>query len=673
MKSIKRALLIIPVLISIASCNNKMSLTASFENYAMELKELNSLLSTNRIGYSLELQVNNNRQKPLTFYSDEEKIINTTYAIAGLSKEMTIEEILTPNDYFLSGDGFNVHVFSDNRELFNHNLYTSFDIRDYIVKIDNKLSTDSCFVFYINKNKIDEIIPDYGVIDDIDAALKEYGVKIKNVCFYAYFENGNISTLSMVFDEEFDKASSRTGNQVRLNYVFNGYGDNLTTLPPIETNLYLSVTPQIFNMIIEDINTVIERGQGFMFDSQVWRKTYVNELPLDECVGVLSLYNHPEYDKTIYFRDLTFDDSVNKWQFTFVGKVFEVQLNYFECTFIQPSNSIEANLNITKDSVVQEDYENRRLLFNTPANNLRIMDTDFFSLIKEIEVEGDIVNIVNHKDVYHVMTVTKYAGYKQYKDSDCAGNIYVIDKKQLEILDRYFVNTYPYNSIIDKRGNIVVSPGFGQHVSLYQYKVSERKLVKFKAERDMNYECDYLEYNADLDIVISNHQKLFGGVRPLCFVYRDGNYVFDHIITCESEGDNNGFTSFGWIYVSCNNLFVTQDGGRIVHVNDNWESCIYKTGCSNMYYSFLYQNKPFEFGFHDEEYVYAYGKIREYNDYGFAGALIGKYRYINNNIEGTTYYYNVNVVPKYVFGLVKENSIYLYNPDLDSFDIFVMP
>ena len=92
-----------------------------------------------------------------------------------------------------------------------------------------------------------------------------------------------------------------------------------------------------------------------------------------------------------------------------------------------------------------------------------------------------------------------------------------------------------------------------------------------------------------------------------------------------------------------------------------------------MYYSFLYQNKPFEFGFHDEEYVNAYGKIREYNDYGFAGALIGKYRYINNNIEGTTYYYNVNVVPKYVFGLVKENSIYLYNPDLDSFDIFVMP
>ena len=127
-------------------------------------------------------------------------------------------------------------------------------------------------------------------------------------------------------------------------------------------------------------------------------------------------------------------------------------MDYLNCVETIDSNQ---TIDYKRGNLLRFDYNYKHVVMKMTNNSFSIFDINTLKTAKTYEVEGDIVNILIHEEVYHIMTVTKYDENNR-NDANCEGKIYVISGLTLEIVDTISLNTYPYSTAVDKRGDIII-------------------------------------------------------------------------------------------------------------------------------------------------------------------------------------------------------------------------
>ncbi len=650
MRTISKFFLFVPLLLSSCSTNN---LSSCSENnpLAKKAKDVKELFMTSNIDFSTKINNGFAEKDLVSVYSDNEKIIETA------NEDPLIIKTYTPTLSYLDGDGFKVRANSSHSFVFTNSKET-IHIDDFAA---NEKSDDS-FDFsvpYIDVQKCQTALT-YEINRHFSKYLKD--IEVEKLLFTVTFDENRIKRLELILDEEIKKIDFR---QTYLRYIFkiNSYGSNLDKQSMIDTSGFLDVTIDEYNIVAKDLDCVINNHQGFTF-YRITDAKYKSELSPDDLVGRLSLLVDEEYDVKLYLKDITYHEDTGLCSYVYIGKEFVFELNVLNSYALEKTGELTANLEIQSDATIFSDVDNDCLLAESNGA-LKILSLSSLNVLKTLSFEGDIVNIVNYDDFYHVMTVTQTAGPDSYKDTACYGYIYTVSKTSLEIIDSLYLNTYPYNTAVDKRGDIIIVPGYGQHVPLYIYHSQADSFeVLYDSFFSQAYEGDYIEYDEEEDKIILNHTRLSGGVYPMFLYYIDDHY--DYPKSCNTEIH----TDFGDVLLKLDNYLICMSSYyqscSLADVHD-WKNPTKKYVCNdfehrpfNAKFAFRNQNSAFVAGYYKYEYGSAKGYAVSRLDFGASGIKESFYE-----IPGET--------SNYVFGLSRNNQIYLYDYSVDSFSIFDCP
>ena len=600
---------------------------SSVTNVNGKIKEINTFLSSPRVNYLIEEETDYKYNNIVSYYSDEDRImLSATSRLDGA-------EIYTLDYSFLYGDGFRVKTHSNNASLFQKNNNYNFNLKSYM-KINYSASTTDTLVFDISFNRINHVMYDAGALDTIHSEFKTAGININSVRFHATFKDDKLIKLSMVFDDALKKANAR--NKVyRIHYNIYGYGSNLSVYSDFDVDSYLLVNASVYLMIADDISAYIETGKGFQFEGPYSYKSYPKYILDDELLGTLSLAGHWEYNLDIYFKDVEYDSKKDKYCFDFYGKTFYFTLSRVDISLAHQVRVIEQiNLGNIDKSIIVGDYDNNRILISFD-DCVKIFDTNLLSYTKEITVEGDIFNIVVHKDVYHIVTTTSRIQDSSVNYDNFTSNIYVINKASLEIIDTISLPISVYDTKIDKRGDILIACGRMSYQPLFVYKTDTGTLESVGA--DKIYSRAFIEYDEELDRVVYLPERITS-TKLWVFNYVNGSYVYDSSFDMTMPGEYLNFS------FSLNGYLVSVDS--VISFND-WSNPVVVHE-SKIRYSLAFYSQNYIFTF-SRSYLTSLGNGTIITMLDTSGAVPMKQYYCPLEMD------------KYIIGFYKDGELYLYN------------
>ena len=502
------------------------------------------------------------------------------------------------------------------------------------MKINYSASTTDTLVFDISFNRINHVMYDAGALDTIHSEFKTAGININSVRFHATFKDDKLIKLSMVFDDALKKANAR--NKVyRIHYNIYGYGSNLSVYSDFDVDSYLLVNASVYLMIADDISAYIETGKGFQFEGPYSYKSYPKYILDDELLGTLRLAGHWEYNLDIYFKDVEYDSKKDKYCFDFYGKTFDFTLSRLDISLAHQVRVIERiNLGNIDKSIIVGDYDNNRILISFD-DCVKIFDTNLLSYTKEITVEGDIFNIVVHKDVYHIVTTTSRIQDSSVNYDNFTSNIYVINKASLEIIDTISLPISVYDTKIDKRGDILIACGRMSYQPLFVYKTDTGTLESVGA--DKIYSRAFIEYDEELDRVVYLPERITS-TKLWVFNYVNGSYVYDSSFDMTMPGEYLNFS------FSLNGYLVSVDS--VISFND-WSNPVVVHE-SKIRYSLAFYSQNYIFTF-SRSYLTSLGNGTIITMLDTSGAVPMKQYYCPLEMD------------KYIIGFYKDGELYLYN------------
>ena len=530
-------------------------------NKQSAVKEVNNFFNSQYSDYAADLTITGAGTTRLgRFYNDEDKVINTY--------QSNVNEVKTKEYSYIQGYGFKCYIEDDNSKLFVPTTY--FDYAKYISEAEYS-KDDSRLKFEMDFDKMSAVSGIFGESSLTDA-LNELGVVLKKVPFEAYFnQDKKLYSLSMLISDMY-KEYSLLGITIRLRFTVVQYGKDFKK-EEFKTDDYQKVDYYDYDIIEHSIAECMQGEKGLFFDEEYFREPFRNEIPQDTVVGHVCL-NSINLKEPIYFKDLTYNEKGSYYYFFYATRQFKWVPPVPTVTYLKRSNTITPTSEIkhdVKDALV-EDYDNQRILLESD-NKVIVLDYSL-NIIKEYEVEGEIMRILCHDDVYHITTVTESPDSSWYNDYDCYGNIYVIDKTSLEIKESIIhINCCPCYTIVDKRGDILITPGCGQGSLVSIYRSNEKKLERLeitgylpgdKCEVGKEY---YLAYYKDQDLVVMASILSTGG-HPYFIDYKDGQY------TCRYYWDYKGEQlQFEYLVLAYKDYLVTP--WKLVDVSD-WNNPITK-------------------------------------------------------------------------------------------------
>ena len=223
-------------------------------------------------------------------------------------------------------------------------------------------------------------------------------------------------------------------------------------------------------------------------------------------------------------------------------------------------------------------------------------------------------------------------------DSSCnIRNIYRINKDTLEITLVVSVNTYPNYIAVDKRGDILIAPGYGQHVPLYVYHSDTQTVESLVVPSQGNtlLEGTYLVYEEEKDRLII----LGDGNYPHYYKYENNHWV--------DKGNNyqaNGFHNivFKFVYKQ---YFI---GKFFIYDASDWDASTNKKFTDSIVS--IYSPVAFAEG------NYIYDVSGDSNE----GVVLTRIK-IGGSIITSQFVYIQNNVNNISFGFAKDDIIYLYD------------
>lgn len=613
--------------VALVGCSGNQGNSTSIDpNNVVSVEELANFLSASKMDVTSKLKIGAVDLPLFNFYADSEKYIYSYDSYDG------VKYINTANKSFIEGDGFFVYKNADNSSDFERD---EFNAANYVKKTKiNKDGTLEC-KFDVKGFSTHSMLFDS---KDLNEALGLYGVEMDEVSLKIYFEESKVKSLSI-------NPSSAALN-LTLIYDVNGYGDSVQT-QTIDDSKYTEVDDLYFQVIENDIDNYLECGEGYYVEpvrhSMGFHTEYYVIGQEDFVVAKLRLSNNENFESSIYFNDTVYDGLTNTCTYTLCGKEFRIG-----CDFVpvhskekQDTSAFSLSYAASNPESYEHDFENHRVLLDI-NDRVFVVDTINLKLLKTIQVRGDIVNIIVHKDVYHIVTLTK--GAPSAYEAACAGVIFVVDKKTLNVLEYFDVNTYPYSTAIDNRGDIIVIPGTNGNVPIYVYHKENSNLERISI-KDVRG-SSYLSYDNENDLFILNDQLSSDNVKPEIYFYRDGCYALDSRI----PDDLN--TSYGSIEFSYKNYIIA--GTKIIDVSD-WKYPKVEEIIDSKY------AWDYSFSFADGNNIYNVTK-----DPSKGTVVLVKMEINETGLRKTVYAFR-EVADEFSFGFVRNNLIYLFNNTNQSF------
>lgn len=628
---IKKLFLIIIAALSVVACSNTNS-SSSFSsdnsvdafNYDDAYKEINAFFNTQNSDFLIQLQSNSSSLPLLRVYSDDEKIMTSPYRCPDLL------EITTRDKSILSGDGYKAYIEKDNSAIFI-NEYV--DISRYI-KRAVFFPISKTFRFTMN---LKEAIARTNLFDS--EVLQQLGdelyIDYENVDFLAEFNKDKVSTLSMVFDKYTD-ALYGTTIPLRIVYSISGYGDDFEKRK-FSLDEYVKVNQETYSFVEKDFSYRVDYGEGYTFYSfMTSSQYYLHNLQDDTLVGRLCA---PVSDDVIdiYFKDVVYDHERKSYIYSIAGKRYGFSVLVIDGKSIDRKDEIPFDgTDIVNDDNITFDADNSRLLYYRNGK-LKVFNTSTLSVVKEFDIEGTLNKMLVHDEVYHITTLTETAP-NSYSQTYC-GLIYVIDKASLEVTDVINVNTSPYYTVIDKRGDIIFSRGDGSFGPAYIYHPATGIMEYLAGYEYICYPRCFIDYDEEKDMIIANDTIISSGIKPYLFVYSHDQYVLYERIELE-----NG-PSFSTVNLYYNGYFISSSN-YLVNVKD-WEHPTAELYVdTNLFYGMNF----IMFLGNDNIYV-----VREDRD----GSIF--FVKIDTNTGDRYLYFTNERRNQYSFGFANGELIYLYN------------
>lgn len=637
-KRIVQSLLVSLFALGIAGCT-----IINEAKYGAQINELNTLFNTQRVYFGMSAQMNNEYSDATTFYADEEKIIQ------GVASYKGFREIYLKDAYLLEGDEFKVLIGLNNDPLFS-NGPGNIDMRDYITKIDSQ-STSDILMTTINYKKMAsaaKIDLNNSELSELYSVLK---VDLANLPFYVSYSNGIITNFSIVLDKYAHDIQSSI-KKYRINYNVYGYDNNLKTAN-INIEDYTKVDVDTLLEVQKDIEAYYKSGgKQHLVLEQAKPISFINNPKQDEVIAKLK-YNSSSgrVVKEVKFKETKYNKNTLEYEYRFAGKTFSVGLQIIKA--LTEINRISLSLGHGLYAPIAYDCERERILLGRD-NNVRVFNTSSLTVESSIDIEGDVVNIFNHRNVYHVIATTNYPEdfpeEYNYNDEEFESKIYVIDPASLTIIETITIQSYSFATIVDNRNNIVISSGLGSHNPIYLYNSVDRTIDKI-TKNTLQYEygrCK-LTYNSDDDFFVVYHQDLSSG-NPRFYYYENGEYIV-HAAPSESINITNGD-----IYFSIDNYLL--DSNSLINIAD-WSNPIAYNVMSGIHPSSVIR-------FRDKDNLYIVGASNNDDRYFIIKKIDIKSsqqpRILSVNVAGS--------IKGYTFGFVKDDCYYLYNNESKAIIVF---
>ena len=637
----KKLLPIIIIATSLTACKNTNSnSSANVLNYDAAYKEVETFFNSPNNNFILKLQTAGTYTSLMSFYSDDEKIIQSTFNSAD------IKEITTKDKSVLYGDGFKVYIEKDNTALFNNE---QIDISQYFKRSSFK-SYVNTFEFTMN---LKEASTKTGLLDSeaLDELDDTFLIDLENVDFLAEFNSGKLTTLSMVFDK-YTEALYGVPINLRIIYSVGSYGDNLRKRT-ISLDDYLKVDQATYDIIEKDFAYKIEYGYGYSFYSNLSYSDYfINEVPEDEVVAYLSSpVNREEIE--IKFKDLVLDEETGKYTYYFAGKTFTMDIKIINGKIVTKKDTTPFDkIAVSEGDKRTFDLDNDRILINV-NNKIQVFEISTLEVIKEYDIEGQVNEILVHDDVYHITTVTETPSSGYYNDYDNRGIIYVIDRTSLEVIDTIHMETSPDYTVVDKRGDIIVCPGRGQSCPIYIYHPTTKTTEHLCDYEYYFYHGSYLVYDKEKDMLVVNNTCISSGIDPEFFFYQNGQYVHDkeRKVFCDIG------PSYAVVSLYYNGYFVSQSD-YLVNVKSWFEPV-----CKKYIDGVLSNSFARCMSFPGDNNIYIMREDRNKN------AFFVK---VDTESGDTSLYFTDEKAENFTFGFVKDHLVHLYdktNNSLVTFEI----
>lgn len=639
----KKILPIILLATSLAACQNTNSNNSSPAfNYDAAYQEIDTFFNSPNNDFIMKLNTAGTMTSLMSFYSDEEVIIQSTYNNADL------KEITTKDKSVLDGDGFKVYLEKDNSKLFKNEKV---DLNQYFKRSAYR-SYYKTFEFTMN---LKEASAKAGILNSeaLDELNKQFLIDLENVSFLVEFNTvGKISTLSMVFDEYTEKLYG-VNVPLRIVYSVTSYGNDVRKRT-VNLDSYLKVDQATYNIVEKDFAYKIEYGYGYGFSSNLhsYSDYFINEVPQDEVVAYLDAPSI-EDDIEILFKDLVFDKETGKYTYSFAGKTFEMDIKIINGKIVTKKDTTPFDkIAVSEGDKRAFDLDNDRILINS-NNKILVFNISSLEVVKEYEIEGQVNEILVHDDVYHITTVTETPSSGYHTDYDNRGIIYVIDKTSLEVIDTIHMETSPDYTVIDKRGDIIVCPGRGQFCPIYIYHPTTKTTEHLCNYDYYFYHGSYLVYNEEKDMLIVNDTCISSGIDPEFFFYQNGQYVHDkeRKVFCDVG------PSYAVVSLYYNGYFVSQSD-YLVNVKTWFEPV-----CTKYIDGVLSNSFTRCMSFPGDNNIYIMREDRNQN------AFFVK---VDTESGDTSLYFTNEKAENFTFGFVKDHLVHLYdntNKSLVTFDL----
>ena len=611
----------------------------SFSN-ATKFEEMARFFNSSKLDFSVSYKFKNITSSLFNAYADSEKYIITYDLYPG------VRNIATKDKTFIEGDGIKAYKLEDNSRDFESE---EFDINNYIEsgKFD-KNGNFSC-VFDVKSFSTESFIFD---VDELDSMLDYYGADMDDVPLTVTFNEGKVKDLNFALKGVLPASGTQAKIDMTLSYNVNAYGDEVET-QVVDFSEYQEVSASIFQLGEMHIGYYIENGEGFTVEpvrhSMGFHTEYIGVGESDFVVAKMKVASVPDFEMNICFSQTTYDGENENCIFDLCGKKYIIPCDFVP---VYPAAAID-DVSVSRLSYAssyheswEHDFQNNRVLLKTADNKVTIFNGNSLRIDKELTFRGVVKNILSHENVYHIMALTSDVS-SSAQDTDCNGIIYIINKETLEIDNFIQVNTYPYNTAIDNRGDIIIVPGVGSWVPLYVYHVDTGNLEAIEGRKISNR--SYLSYDKENDLIVVNDTVSSGAVYPEFYSYKEGHYVQE-----AKQGSNKDHTDYGVINFTYKNFIIADT--KIIDVKDWNNPKVYDA--IDSYYSW-----EFSFSFAKDNTIYHVTK-----DFSKGILMIVKIDITDTGISKKVYSVNASAI-NYSFGFAKDDNIYLFDSNAKAFNI----
>lgn len=517
MKSIKKLLPIIILTIPVVSCSSdsgKLTKKAA-------LKMLDGFLNEQYMNMSIDLMIKGTSTRLLSVYNDEEKVITS-------ASNADFKEIRTKEYTYIMGEGYQCYKKEDNSSYFETPTYVDFRKHIKVTGFNSK-ERKLNFEIDLDETVFNDTVLTYDVVNEL---LNEYSVEYKSIPFEVYFNDSQVYSMSMLLSDMYKDTVLKDLN-LKVRFVVSKYGKELER-KEFKAIGFPLVDSYDYSIAEKAILDVTQGGYGVMFNSARHTKPYIGKINDDDVVGTLSM-SSISFSRNVYFKDLEYKASEDKYYVHFLGRTYLWEQDAPIVTYLAKSETIAAN-NISHNNAetIAYDNDNDRVLIESEGKVL-VMDTNTLE-VTEIVVNGDINRIIVHDEVIHVTTVTSAPESSYYNDYECYGNLYVYDRKTLELKNAYRnLNCNPYYTVIDKRGNIAISPacGGGSWMRLYHPNTGTLEVLDKVATLGGDGKLEsktYLDYDEEKDTIYAIQENT-SGRSVLFFEYKNYSYTFRNTFT----------------------------------------------------------------------------------------------------------------------------------------------